>query len=892
MATTTAATAKSSTSSLTGLRSSGLISGLDTESIVKQMSAATKNKINKQQQKLDSLTWKQNSYRTAMAKISSFKDTYFNTVKPDTNLGSNYLMAAYTSSSSNNKVTVSAGTNSIPTTYKITNINRLAKTAEVKSDFGTGKHMTGGIKLDFSALEKDKEYKFNINIDGLSKDISFVGGENQDENIANFNNAIKSAFGSDIADKFKVGSDMNLQYLNNGTDTISHTFTISASEGNAEDTLKQIGITTGQASNRISTSLKLSEINFTNELSSGSYLFSINGVDFTFNGDSSIKDIVSKVNSSKANVTMTFNSLSQTFSIKSKDEGNASTVKMSQKSGNLLTSMFGENVINAGNSQSTVSFKSSELSGTSLTVGNADPVKSTDFTDVANNSIEVTVNGVTKSIGLWKYDSNGLKYDYATTSIDGKTIINAGANKAVSSLNEQLSREFGADAPSFKYDSKTGEISLVAGTAGDTVSVSAIKDNAGSTALMSKLGFKSGTTNAITSKDKLSALMGDSFKEGTISFGDKQVTITKETTFADLEAELGDDISINYDNGIMTTSKQISADDEDSKVLISNLFGGKYDVVANYSGTKTNEDGSMFAKSIEYSANGQNAIITINGTTITNASNSVTIDGTTINLGSLSDSEAAAVNDSDKAITISTSRDTSKAQDAVTKFVDDYNKLIEGLNTEISTNRPTSDGSKTGTKYDPLTEEQKAEMTDTQIQQWEEKAKTGLLYMDTDISNFLTKLRSAMNTRTSEGFSLYDMGITVSTTYSDKGKLIISDPAKLKNAFENNADQIQKLFTDTNNGLSANVSKVIDSAVSTKRDSYGSLTQLAGVANTATQAENAISKKVQEYSTYISSLKTKYANEQERYWKQFTNLETMMNKYNNQASLFSQATGN
>ena len=82
MANTSSSSSTTAASSLfSGLRSSGLMSGLDTETIVKQMAAATKNRITKQQQKLDKLSWKQSSYRDVISKMSTFKDTYLNSLK-------------------------------------------------------------------------------------------------------------------------------------------------------------------------------------------------------------------------------------------------------------------------------------------------------------------------------------------------------------------------------------------------------------------------------------------------------------------------------------------------------------------------------------------------------------------------------------------------------------------------------------------------------------------------------------------------------------------------------------------------------------------------------------------------------------------------------------------
>ena len=63
-----------------------------------------------------------------------------------------------------------------------------------------------------------------------------------------------------------------------------------------------------------------------------------------------------------------------------------------------------------------------------------------DIEDVLNKKISVTVNGVTKEIGFWSYDSSGVKNDFTKSSI------------VVSQLNSEISKQFGTQAPQFSYD--------------------------------------------------------------------------------------------------------------------------------------------------------------------------------------------------------------------------------------------------------------------------------------------------------------------------------------------------------------------------------------------------------------------------------------------------------
>lgn len=872
-----------SSSTLSGLRLSGtsLLSGLDTEAIVKQMASATKSKINKQQQKSDSLAWKQTSYQSVISKISTFKSTYFNSLNSETNIGSNTLMGAYKATSSNTNVAVSASSSASATTYTITDIAQLAENAEISSDFDGGS-LSEGIMLDFSSAVSGTTYNIKLSLDGTAKDITFVGGADTTATSEAFIAAVQTALGTTEGPKFTM-TDGSLVY--NSTDEIVHTFNITSSTKDTTSALKTasltaIGLPAG-GSSQLATSTKLSGINFTTPLTGGSYSFNINGADFTFDSSATIKEIMTEVNAStEANVTMSFNSLSQAFSLKSDDEGASSSIEMTQTSGNLLTSLFGSSVITSGKELGSTVLMDDSITGTAL--------DTTDLTDNRNTKITISINGgEAKEIGLWGYDSNGEAYDYTDTTTDGVTTT--GASKAVAALNTELTRVFGTDAPSFTYNGTTKQITLSANTSGDIIEIGAVSGSTTSTALLSKLGFGTAATqtNAISADSKLSDLLGSDFTAGSITIGTKSMDITTDTTLAEIQTEFGtDNVSVDYTTGTISAKAQVSSttvDDTDAENLISKLFNGTYDDINTYTGTMTASTGTADI------VNGQNAIITINGAQITSASNNLTIDGTSINIGNLTTDAVDAVSDS-APITISTVRDNTDAKAAIVKFVEDYNTLIDELYTEIETKRPTDDGTTSGTKYDPLTEEQREEMSDDEITAWEKKAKTGLLYNDSSISAFLSKIRSVMTTTTSSGYPIYEMGFSISSVTSDHGKITIDEDA-LDAAFESNPEDIQELFTDSTNGLAAKMTAAIDSAISTSRTSgYGSLVRIAGIESTASATTSEISTKITAYQTSISDLEEKYTDEMERYWAKFTALETATAKYSSYSSLFTSST--
>ncbi|MBQ8780922.1 MAG: flagellar filament capping protein FliD [Oscillospiraceae bacterium] len=288
---------------------------------------------------------------------------------------------------------------------------------------------------------------------------------------------------------------------------------------------------------------------------------------------------------------------------------------------------------------------------------------------------------------------------------------------------------------------------------------------------------------------------------------------------------------------------------------------------------------------------GKNGTITVstdgeNYQTYTSASNSYTFDGTTINISDIGEFTADEANGIDE-ITIETKKDTSSIKDVVVNFINDYNELIGSLYEEVNTARPKSSGD----YYDPLTEEQEAEMDADEIEKWNENAKKGLLYHDSYVTRFLSSIRTAM-TASVGGFSLSDMGITVSSNLSDYGKLIINEE-KLDASIESYGDEITKFFTNPDDGLAAKVNKSIDQAIqktttdsATGRKQTGYLTLLVGHENTNSAKESMIYSQINTIQKMVEKLETKYENEMERYWKKFTALETYMSDMNAQASVF------
>ena len=191
-------------------------------------------------------------------------------------------------------------------------------------------------------------------------------------------------------------------------------------------------------------------------------------------------------------------------------------------------------------------------------------------------------------------------------------------------------------------------------------------------------------------------------------------------------------------------------------------------------------------------------------------------------------------------------------------------------------------------KYAPLTEAQKDEMTESQIEKWEEKSKQGLLHGDSTIRTFLQNMRSALYTRsnTSE-LALYNIGIETSSNMDDKGKLVIDEEA-LKKALSQNPEEVEKLFVGEN-GLSEKLTNIMDKTAKVSAGSPGELVRLAGAKELkATQTNSTLAAELKRIDDRISLLNTRYNKEKDRYWKQFNAMETIISNYSSQSAYLGQ----
>lgn len=841
-------------------RMAGLMSGLDTEELVKAMSANTKARLNSQKQKLQKLEWKQESYRSVISKISDFKSKYLD-ILSENSIKANAVMKKCTATSSNDKV-ISATASAGATAAKYT-ISK-ATAAKSASFDSNGAVSEGAVKLDFSKAEAGKSYTVELNFDGATKNITFTAGADVEATKNSFLNAANTAV-ADLKNagqgfEFKAGTSTLV--FNGNNDNVYHTFGVGASAAVGLDF---------SASSKITTSTKLGAVDFSETLvagSDGKYKFTINGTDFEVDGNTTIGDLINKVNTSDAGVKLSFSSVSQSFEIETKDTGVKAEISMSQSSGNLLNSLFniGSDKLSVTNAdKGTLEYTqiNSDFS-TRITDSIASKMRygfKTDDADSSKYTVNISIDGTEHELeldlsALTRKESNEDAY----TDEEVTTALNDALKAAYKDkTGEELAGvEFGfATVTDDKTQKTTYNLSIKSDSA------VSFGDN--------DFYIASGTTNVETKKADASYLAAAGVSSMTFNVDGSEVVVNAGSTEGIKMQDLVDAGIITIDgSGNITAAADVDGVSDEAKALLNDIFGKDTGIQgANATDTITAYGTNS---SITVSSDGENFV------TYTSANNSFNFDGTNINLSNAGEFEAQS---EDEYITIDTARDTSGVKDAIVKFIDDYNKLLEDVYGEVTTSRPKSSGS----YYDPLTEEQREEMDEDEIKNWEENAKKGLLYRDNSVQRFLSDLRGAMASAV-DGMTLGAMGITLTDSWSDHGKLEI-DESKLDNALAAYGDKIADFFT-SENGLAAKLEKTVDNAISTKTNKYGYLTSLAGMANTKTDKDNQIFRQMETIQDLIDRLTDKYEKEQDSYWNRFTALEKYMAQAQQQQSYFMQ----
>lgn len=540
---------------------------------------------------------------------------------------------------------------------------------------------------------------------------------------------------------------------------------------------------------------------------------------------------------------------------------------------------------------------------------------------LADKSLSVTLNGQTKQIKLDDIVPN-----------KGESFQDAFAR----TVNEKLTNAFGAGK--ITAEIKGDQLSFtVSGT--DTLSVtSSAKELLGMDGSMTSYLDTTKTLEDLLGKDENGKLKGMiplqaigkiTEKDGNY-FDEEGNRVDKAGNRLDNDGKFLYGVTINgveigqytEDTALETIINSINSNTEAGVTVSYSKLTNEYVFTAKDSGTggriefgAENEDGSanlaaaLFGGAVNpetatgYVA-GKDAVFTatINGKTVemTRSSNTVELDGLTVTLEGKfdavyktgADGKPTTEIDGTQGVTFTSKTDTDTIVDVIKQMVTDYNAMVTEVK-KAYTDMPLqkSDGS----KYEPLTAEDEADMTESEIKAYEEKAKTGILFMDRDLSSLYSALQGAV---TSNGDSAYLRSIGLSTSYEDGLSTITLDETKLRAALENDLDGVRDAFTKSEangadrDGLMASIQKVTDKYAATTGATKGILIEKAGSQYSPTAAlDNTMLDKMEEIDKQISSWQSKMSDKVDYYTNKFTQLEVLINQMNSQSSALAGLTG-
>lgn len=495
-----------------------------------------------------------------------------------------------------------------------------------------------------------------------------------------------------------------------------------------------------------------------------------------------------------------------------------------------------------------------------------------------NDTLKISIGGNT---------SIELKLDTTKnfTNPDGTLKTNEEIMTELSeNLNDQLAQK---GINNISFSNNNGKLSVTTTTEKQVI----ITGNATSTlGLDSRFEVKGNTSTKMS--DMLDA-MGVTDKKVSFEINDVKFEYDFDgadanKTINEITKDIANKAGVNVNYSEVTKSFTMSSKNtgSDSTITLKDTSG-------NFLGALFG-DGSQLDKTVEGS-DAEIVMKTPNGEqTLQKNKNNFTVDGIEINL--VKDPEGTSYTE-----TFTVEGNVDEAVKNIKEVIDGYNSLITKMYTLTSEKKLSS--------YSPLTDEQKEEMTEKEIELWETKAKQGLLRNDTYLNKLSSALRSAVNTPVEgAGISMSEVGISFTNDYTSAPTIVL-DEDKLKAALEENGDAVISLFTQNNAeasvysadltaderkdrmnncGIFHRISDALNDALRTTRSENGNKGYLVDIAGFEGDSTNTLSKNLVKIQENIDTLLEKLTDAENKYYKQFAALETAMSKLNSQQAWLTQ----
>lgn len=825
-------------------RISGLVSGLDTDALIQELVSAYQTKQDTYVKKQTKLEWTQEIWKGLNTKVYNFYTGALRSARFSTA----YNLKKATVSDST-KATVTADSTAVVGTQTL-NVKQLAKTAyltggklkrtqNAKGEADTTTKLNGNSKLKELGITNGTDGNaVKVNVNGKETTISV----NEDTTINQFVVKLKEA--GLTANFDETNQRLFVCASGSGKDK---EFSITAANAGGLDTLEKLGL------NAVSTS--------------------------------DIKEYQKKAGINVQQMT---------------DTAYAKYV-LTQKNADLNTQLSGlkdqlKYVTDANYKQKKEDAWTKSIQGYDDKIKNIDDrissILAWDGTEDGSSTSGKTVNDFVvqdPTTGKYTYKQEYLdgdgKLDEAKLTADltgtdisldnlkiqlGELNVNATEKEATESLKESV-----------EETQKLYQDAYAADATGDTLknNIAALeKEIAENTKLMSQTyDFTKDPSDTITYQDADGAAVSMSYAD----FVNKLNTYANENKAEDEPSvsigTTGLTVPTSYEgiyNSYKTayTNEQKAAQDELDKLGLTTSSTDE-DIKTAVANATSNASGDGAVR-----VEGQDAEIILNGATFTSTTNNFSINGLTITAtGEMKEGEE---------ITISTTADIDAMYDSIKSLIGGFNDILKEMNTLYY-----ADSAK---GYEPLSDDEKDAMSDTEVEKWEKKIKDSLLRRDDTLSSIMGTIKNSMAKSfaiNGKSYSLSSFGIKTSGYFAvdnESRGLYHIDGDKDDSSTSGNTDKLRTALASDPDTVIAFFQKLSDDMYTqlTKKMSATSLRSSYTIYN-----DKQLKKQYEEYDDVIAKWDEKIENYTQKYVKQFTAMETALAKLQSSTSALSSLIG-
>lgn len=879
MASISSLMSSSSSSSIYGNRTnniiSGLASGLDTESMIEGLVQSYQQKISGLQQDRTKLQWQQEAYQSISDKLVEFSRKYTSYTSSTNLLSSSFFTKAVLTSTAGKYADLVTASGKSSSDVVLNGVAQLATAARYTNSAaglsgtnvdGSGKITVAGEKLDLTGNQTVSTMSGSLTFTYGTKDVTIEFGEldlyNKDDGTLDteaFQKAIEEKLGEQTinldGEQVKASERIGVSVSSDGKVTLTdkknagNDVVISGATGDLKGMITDADTAIEDEASTFTmdtSSQVIKEFPKTEYVAGKTMTFTLDGKTKTF----TLPDKIDSVDSLKDTIQEELNKAfgSGKVGVDLKDGALAFTVN--QGSTLSVTSAAGE-ALGLGDSGLTSYLNTSKTLGELGTIGEG--------TDGAET---LTINGMTLTGKLMKVDKDKIikQEDGTYLDTDGNKVDENG-NRLGKDGELLYSYDLTINGKTLSFNRDTAMETVINSINSDTemgVNVSYSKTTnqfvftAKETGEGGRIEMNRMTEVDGEKRDNLAAAL----------FGEVKPDSAPSSYTAGQDAVVS--VSVNGSDMVLTRSSN-TFDIDGMSITVNGTFNSTYDPNApegGTSGTDTKPQGPLTSEKLNQilsKPDGQNTIFDPNG----------------------------------EAVTFTTKTDTDTIVDAIKQMVEDYNEIVTEVKKAYS-DMPLQQTS--GSRYEPLTDEDKADMSESEIEAYEEKAKTGILFMDQDLSSLYNALRSAVTPGGTDGSLLRSIGIE--TSYSEGLTTISLDEEALRQALDTNPDQVKDVFTKSKengastNGLMTSIYQVTERYAATTGAVKGILIEKAGSKYSPTAAlDNTMLDKMEDIDKQISTWQDKMSDKVDYYTNKFTQLEMLIQQMNSQSSTLSGLMG-